>query len=156
MGAGGCIVSSKNELLGHWTCERGGKAEVRQTIKKGRHFYTQCECCGLQQGTGQARQQQIWDEGDFIPGKAFVKPANVTDKPERAPVNEPAIEHKPSEPESEPASEPESEPVSDFDPNQSEPETDTEAAPVGRTVNKGALLSGAALLVAAGVGAWLN
>ncbi|WP_341937194.1 hypothetical protein [Marinimicrobium sp. C2-29] len=146
-------MSSKNELLGHWTCEQGGKAEVRQTTKRGRHFYTQCECCGLNQGTGKVRQQKIWDEAQFVTGVTIIRPSNVTDNRREAPVNEPALEHqKPSEP----ASEPESESLGDFDPTQSEPESEAEAPAEGRSLNKGALLSGLALITAAGVGAWLN
>ena len=66
-----------NQLLGHWKCERGGNAEVYQTKKRGSHFYTRCECCGLNQGTGAGRQQDIYDNAVFLPGLTVVKPTNV-------------------------------------------------------------------------------
>lgn len=70
-------MREQNPVLGHWACPQGGRAEVYQTKKAGRHFYTRCVCCGLVQGTGAALQQRIFDEADFLPGVNFAIPANV-------------------------------------------------------------------------------
>lgn len=140
-------VLPKNELLGHVTCPQGGRAEVRQTKKAGRHFYTSCECCGLNQGAGQARQQHIYDNAEFLQGVTVVRPSNVTETAK--PVNDPEPV-KPAE-----ASEPESkgqlEPVGDFDPAATEPESNN--APASRGLVR--FLPGVILLAAAGVGAWM-
>ena len=69
-----------NQVIGYWTCQEGGKAEVFQTKKRGRHFYTRCTCCGFQQGTGANRQQKIYDEAEFLSGVTVVKPSNVNDR----------------------------------------------------------------------------
>lgn len=145
------MTTPKNPLLGHWQCERGGTASVRQTTKKGRHFYTNCECCGLNQGTGEDRQQAIWDEAKFIPGTSFVKPANVSDTKQKAPVNEPEPAPEPEKLEQTKRAEP-----SDFDPTQSEPESETESEPSEPKAWKGKAFAGIALILAAGVGAWMN
>jgi hypothetical protein len=94
-----------NQLLGHWTCERGGRAEVRQTKKQGKHFYTRCECCGLNQGTGKVRQQAIYDNTEFVAGITVTRPSGVeekslsvvADQPEKAPENSPG-DFDPNEP----------------------------------------------------------
>lgn len=71
-------VELYNEKLGTWTCSNGGEAGVFQTKKNGRHFYTRCECCGLQQGTGKTRQQRIWNEAQWlVPVDQIAKPSNV-------------------------------------------------------------------------------
>ena len=108
---------SDNELLGHWKCPGGGDAEVYQTKKRGRHFYTKCECCGLQQGTKPGRQQKIWDEAKFIDGVTRVRPSNVIDRGDNIIENTPEDSSEVSKVESEPQPKVES----DFDPNESEP-----------------------------------
>lgn len=87
---------SGNPILGYWTCERGGKAEVFQTLKKGRHFYTRCSCCGLNQGTGIARQQAIFDEMALFEGVTIARPSGVVDKtdPGRVVNDPPKITHE--------------------------------------------------------------
>lgn len=140
---------SDNVLLGYITCPKGSRAEVRQTIKKGRHFYTNCgkECCGLVQGTGAVIQQDIYDNAEFLPGVTIVKPANVVEKSE--PVGEPKrIE---AAPESEPEAKPKREPQSDFDPVESEVEA-VPSEPRGLV----RFVPGIVLLVAAGVGVWMG
>jgi hypothetical protein len=71
-------VNEKNQKIASWVCERGGQADVYQTVKRGRHFYTRCDCCGLNQGTGSARQQQIFDEAVFIDKGTIVVPSGVS------------------------------------------------------------------------------
>lgn len=138
-----------NPQLGYWTCERGGKADVYQTLKKGRHFYTKCSCCGLNQGTGTARQQAIFDEAEFFQEVTIARPSGVVDKADPgAVVNDPPkVEHKPKQ-------KPEPKAAPDFDPT----------LPVDEPVQvidepkKGfaRFLPGVILLVAAGVGAWMG
>lgn len=132
---------SDNPLLGHWTCERGGRAEVRQTVKKGRHFYTNCDCCGMNQGTGVRRQQEIWDKAEFIDKTVVVRPSNVAI--DVAAVNEPVVEKvesvKPG-------------PAEDFNPK-TEP---VEQLPAEQKQGFVKFVPGLVLLVAAGVGAWLS
>lgn len=129
----------RNEVLGHWTCEQGGRAEVMQTKKRGRHFYTRCDCCGLNQGTGQKRQQRIFDEAEFSDRAALVIPSNVEvgnvipDKSEPVPKPEPA----------------------DFDPTEPEPESEPSGVTSGAVGFK-KFIPGAVLLLAAGVGVWMN
>lgn len=128
-----------NQKIGVWTCERGGVADVFQTVKRGRHFYTKCECCGLNQGTGAGRQQQIYDEAQFIDSAAIVIPSGVVAGGAKV------IEQKP---------EPEKIEDEDFDP--SEPvqgETKQKAVASGGGFRR--FLPGVILLAAAGVGAWM-
>ena len=141
-------VLPKNELLGHVKCSQGGRAEVRQTKKAGRHFYTSCECCGLNQGAGQTRQQYIYDNAEFLQGVTVVRPSNVTETA-KPPVNEPEPV-KPAESEQEPKSQPE--PASDFDPTATEQESDVVPASSGFA----RFLPGVILVIAAGVGAWMG
>lgn len=100
------MARTEKPLLGYITCPEGEKAEVRQTSKRGAHFYTRCTCCGLMQGTGDKVQQKIWDNAEWLPGAVFSRPSRVVDRG-RVPVVsvesvEPVatIEQKPSEPES--------------------------------------------------------
>lgn len=139
---------SNNELLGHVVCSQGGRAEVRQTKKAGRHFYTSCECCGLNQGTGQTRQQHIYDKAEFLPGVTVVRPSNVVETAK--PVGEPEPEKPPVSGEPEPK--PKAEPVSDFNPYESEQVS--EPSPASRGVVR--FLPGVILLAAAGVGVWMG
>lgn len=138
---------SDKPILGTWTCERGGTADVRQTVKKGRHFYTQCGCCGLNQGTGAKRQQDIWDNATFVDGSTVVRPANVSET--KAAVNDPT-----GLPESETKPQPISEPVGDFDPTEPEPGSETERSSPG--FDRGKIFAGVALVLAAGAGIWMN
>lgn len=136
---------SDNPLLGYWTCPRGARAEVYQTKKKGRHFYTRCLCCGLGQGTGEKLQQDIWDHAEFIDKSVVVRPSNVAI--DALPVNEEVkkVEHE------KPAPKPE--PVGDFDPS-AEPVKPVQAVPEKSGFVR--FVPGLVLLVAVGVGAWLN
>lgn len=138
--------STNNILLGHVKCSQGGRAEVRQTSKRGRHFYTRCDCCGLNQGTGAARQQHIYDNAEFIAGVTIVKPSNV-DETSDAVGDSKRIEAV-QESEREPA--PKREAVGDFDPTASESEPE-KSEPRGLV----RFLPGVILLAAAGVGAWM-
>lgn len=135
-------MTEKNILLGHWTCERGGRAEVRQTKKAGRHFYTHCECCGLNQGTGAKRQQEIYDGAEFIAGVTVVRPSSVNEKAARVVDDQPK-----KEPEKIGA------PVRDFDPTLKADEPEVEPAS-----SKGfsAFIPGLIFVVAAGVGIWMG
>ncbi|WP_045827158.1 hypothetical protein [Teredinibacter turnerae] len=136
-------MSDPNKLLGHWTCPEGGKAEVYQTKKRGRHFYTRCDCCGLQQGTGASRQQKIYNEAEFIPGVEYSLPSNV--KADQKPTQE----EKPAK----------AAVLPDFDPNEAK-----ESEPEGEAVTEqasgnGRLMWALGLVgmgLAAGVGAWMN
>lgn len=96
-------MREQNPLLGHWQCPEGGRAEVYQTKKAGRHFYTRCACCGLMQGTGAALQQRIFDQAVFLPAVAVVAPSNVVMDKSRVVevepvVTKPALDFDPSEP----------------------------------------------------------
>ncbi|TVZ37678.1 hypothetical protein P886_2021 [Alteromonadaceae bacterium 2753L.S.0a.02] len=141
-------MSEPNKLLGHWTCPEGGKADVYQTKKRGRHFYTRCDCCGLQQGTGASRQQKIYNEAEFIPGVDFPLPANVS--ADKKPASQPVTE-KPAEPAKAT--------LPDFDPNEakeSEPESEAVTEPAS---GNGGLMLALGLVgmgLAAGVGAWMS
>lgn len=128
-----------NQLLGHWKCERGGNAEVFQTKKRGSHFYTRCDCCGLNQGTGAGRQQDIYDNAVFLSGVTVVKPSNVSDTP-----GQKVIEHEPVR----------VEPVTrDFD-----PAIDIQDEPVEEPEKKtgGVLLPLSIFFAAVGAGLWLS
>jgi|GEM_PF-3541057 len=129
---------SPNPVVGYWECGRGGRAAVTQTRRSGRHFNTQCDCCGFIQGTGKARQQDIWDNAEFLPAVTVRCPSNVTaDKPKAEP--KPKIEES-----------------TDFNPSESEPtEESTELTEVTNGGN-GKLVAGALLLLSAGVGLWLG
>lgn len=134
-----------NELLGYWTCPEGAKAEVYQTKKQGRHFYTRCDCCGLNQGTGKTRQQSIFDTAEFLNRDAVVIPSGVV---VGAVVND-------SEQPKTPASESE-QPKADFDPQQMKAEQAQE-----RPTNNGkgilkTIAPFAVLALAVGAGAWMN
>lgn len=138
-------MTEPNQVLGHWRCEQGGTAEVKQTRKRGNHFYTNCDCCGLNQGTGQKRQQRIWDEAKFLTGVTVVRPTNVT-------IQSGAIASE-SEKVSEPVGEVQSEAVSDYTPA---PSGAPEVVERSGGFNKAKLFGGLVLLAAAGVGAWMN
>lgn len=127
-----------NPLLGHWTCEQGGRAEVRQTKKQGRHFYTRCECCGLNQGTGKKRQQAIYDNTEFLQGVTVSRPSGVEDKG-RVVSEQPEIEPEKLPP-----------PTGDFDPGEVEDDEQPQEAD-----SKPKLLALGAFALALGVGAWL-
>ncbi len=137
-------MSDKNQKIGTWTCEQGGDAEVFQTVKRGRHFYTRCECCGLNQGTGVKRQQRIFDEAKFLDKSAVFIPSGVSASGgvviEQEPVKKSGA------------------PVLDFDPNEKAPEEIVQSAPVQPADKPGfaRFLPGVILLAAAGVGLWMN
>lgn len=133
-------MSSDNALLGYWTCERGGRAEVRQTKKQGRHFYTKCDCCGLNQGTGAKRQQEIWDSAEFVDKSVVARPLNVVI--DAVAVNEPAPK----------VEAPKVDPVGDFNPT-AEPVVSPPSEQKNGFVK---FVPGLVLLAAAGVGAWLS
>lgn len=91
-----------NEKIGTWVCGAGGVAEVFQTKKPGRHFYTRCKCCGLNQGTGAARQQRIYDEAVFIDKSAIVIPSGVS---VGASLDHEMVGHEETKPQSSPVDE---------------------------------------------------
>lgn len=136
-----------NPKLGTVRCPAGNTADVYQTRKRGRHFYTRCDCCGLMQGTGKQRQQFIWDNADFQTDAH--RPSNVTESPESQGevVDQPAAEPKPEA----------SEPAGDFDPTaESEPEPEsTEPEPTSGGAKAGLVAVGLTLLAGA-VGVWMN
>lgn len=142
-------MSGKNPKIGTWTCERGGNADVFQTIKKGRHFYTHCECCGLNQGTGSRRQQQIFNEAQFIDKTAVVIPSGVS-MSESAKV----IEHEPAKPALEKIT---SDELADFDPKEIPADEPAQKPADKKPGGFARLLPGLALFaVAAGAGLWMN
>lgn len=136
-----------NPKLGTVPCPAGGVADVYQTRKRGRHFYTRCTCCGLLQGTGQKRQQQIWDSAEFLPGVTVHKPANVEDGGQGEP--EPTVAPE--------APQPAAAPAGDFDPAaDTEPETEEqEPEASGGGIRKGLAAVGVTLL-AVGAGLWMS
>lgn len=143
-------MSGRNPKIGTWKCERGGAADVFQTVKKGRHFYTHCECCGLNQGTGSRRQQQIFNEAQFIDKTSVVIPSGVSmsESSESSKV----IEHEPVRPALEKIP---NAAAADFDPKEipaDEPKpSDKKIAGIAR------FLPGLALFaLAAGAGLWMN
>lgn len=132
-------MKTTNPKIGVWKCERGGEAEVFQTVKRGRHFYTKCDCCGLNQGTGAGRQQQIFDQAQFFDRAAIVIPSGVTASGAKV------IEQKP-EPEKI---------AHDFDPSQPAPE-DEKSEAVAPSGGIKRFIPGLAFLAAAGVGLWMS
>ncbi len=139
------MSESKNPILGKIKCELGSYAEVRQTIKRGRHFYTDCECCGKNQGTKQKRQQKIWDEAEFLEGAVVVKPSNVTD----------TVKPTQSEVVSEPEGQVQAESDDDFNPNADLETADEDAPASGSKIKKAAAAVGVVLLGVGG-GLWLS
>lgn len=134
-----------NEVIGHWRCDAGGQANVMQTKRRGHHLYTNCDCCGLDQRTGAARQTKLWNESQFFAGVTVKKPANVTEQTEY--VTDSATEHKPeSEPE-QTGQQAEQEP--DWEPEETDEETEPEPS---RSWPR--LLAGVSLIGGA-VGGWL-
>jgi len=78
-----------NPLLGHVECRECLKpAEVYQTKRSGRHFYTDGCACGRNDGTKAPRQQRIWDEAKFLDDSSVHRPSNVTDEPKGEIVTE--------------------------------------------------------------------
>lgn len=134
--------------LGVWRCPMGGSALVYQTVKAGNHFYTHCACCGLQQGTGAARQQRIWDETEFYNRGSVVRPGNVAIdlKPESEPSEAATAEAVPDKGEA------------DFDPGEREVDPEAEKQPEKR--EGGGVLKKViplVLLFGAGVvGSWMS
>ena len=135
-------MNEKNQKIADWVCDQGGAAEVFQTVKRGRHFYTRCDCCGLNQGTGTVRQQKIFDEAVFLDKSGVVIPSGVS-------VGAKVIER-------EPVKTLESENIShgpeDFDP--SEVSEDLEVQEKPRSALR--LLPAVVLLAAAGAGLWMS
>ena len=136
-------MKEKNEKLGTWICSQGGTADVFQTKKLGRHFYTRCDCCGLNQGTGIARQQKIFDEAVFINPSVVVMPTNVKitgvigDAPGSA---------KPKK---------ESVAAIDFDPTEKVDPVES-PAPAAQNFFTSKIIAGMVMVAAAGVGVWMN
>jgi hypothetical protein len=140
-------VNDKNQKIGTWKCERSGVADVFQTVKRGRHFYTRCDCCGLNQGTGSARQQQIFNEAQFIDKSAVVIPSGVS-------MAAKVIEHEPVKPE--PAKLEDKRPGNaDFNPKEM-PADEPVKAPADKKPGFMRFLPGVILLAAAGVGVWMS
>ncbi len=93
-----------NPGLGHINCPTCGTegAEVRQSKRRGKHFYWQCPSCGLLQPTGAGIQERLWRETAWHAGAEPIRPANVAAELERS---TPA-EFDPEEPEPEAEPEP--------------------------------------------------
>lgn len=133
-----------NEKLGTWKCGGGGVADIFQTIKAGNHFYTRCDCCGLNQGTGAARQQRIFDEGEFIDKSAIKIPSGVSvgacvgDEPL-------AIEQQKTE---------QAQPVGDWSPSEMQEQDVEPVKEQAGTLSKIAPLF--IVLLAVGAGVWMN
>lgn len=142
----------QNPVIGHWQCTEGGKAEVRQAAKRGRHFYTQCECCGVQMGTGAARQTKIWNEAEFLPGVNVIKPGNVTDEGQGESL--PAVREA-AEPKPEPAKGGDGEAGGRWKPGMGEPE-ETETETEQPSGNRGPLVALGVALAALGAGVWMS
>lgn len=143
------MARTEKPLLGHITCPMGGKAEVRQTSKRGAHFYTRCDCCGLMQGTGDKVQQKIWDNAEWLTGAVYVRPSRVVDGG-RVPVNEPEQEPEIKRVERESSSESESGgeyELGDFEGELEEAQSEPEQS--GGGVKKGLLAVGVTLLAGA-------
>lgn len=117
------MSANKLPVIGHWTCEEGGQAEVTQTRRIGKFFNTRCDCCGFSQATGKARQQKIYNTAVWVSGAVVDLPKGIVEKsasapepaPEQAPKPEPKPEQKPPSsgdfvPEPEPEPEPEQRP----------------------------------------------
>lgn len=136
-------ISDKNALLGHWICSAGGNADVYQTKKNGRHFYTRCECCGLQQGTGAKRQQDIYDNAVFFDKAAVIRPSNVALdlKPEVNPVEPAKVEATPAK----------TDIAKDFDPSEPPEKVESSEPGMWKKVTPLAIFG-----IAAAVGIWLN
>lgn len=130
-----------NEVLGTWTCSAGGEAQVFQTKKQGKHFYTRCDCCGLNQGTGKARQQSIWDNAKFIDKSSLAVPSCV-DVGGFIEFEQPGRKEDTKQPEQ----------SSDFDP--SEMKTEQVQQPQKSTISK--LAPFLVVAAAIGVGAWMG
>ncbi|WP_127455164.1 hypothetical protein [Streptomyces sp. B29(2018)] len=144
----------QNPVIGHWQCPIGGRAIVRQATKRGRHFYTQCDCCGVQMGTAAQRQTKIWQEAEFSPpdGVTVYKPNNVNDE-HQAPANLPAPgEFEAVDPEK-PAS---PEAAERWKPGQSEPAEGDQEPEQPTSGNRGALVALGVAAIAAIGGAWMG
>lgn len=144
-------MSGKNPRIGEIECrDCDGVAVVKQAGRRGNHFYTDCPGCGINQATGAARQQMIWDNARFDAGATVKRPNNVSDKGP-APVNEPVQTEKPTDAPTGPAIEQQpAQPAeqTDFDPTETEPETDapTDAPPsLARKLLPGLILVGAGI-----------
>lgn len=115
----------KRPIIGHWVCSEGGRAEVTQTVKRGNHFNTKCDCCGFVQGTGAKRQTAIWQTADFFEGATVIKPANVSESDAKEINREPEKAgddvSKVTEPEQ-----------ADFDPSESVPEPESKPEAGGK------------------------
>lgn len=141
-------MKPRNEKLGTWTCDAGGVADVFQTKKLGKHFYTHCDCCGLNQGTGTARQQKIFDEAEFINKATVVVPSNVNVGKIGVVSTVPPELEKPADKNS-------GAPAKDFDPSEPVPQSvgqqeESKPFPTGK------FIAGIAFMLAAGAGIWLN
>lgn len=145
----------QNPAIGRWRCPLGGDAVVRQASKRGRHFYTQCECCGVQMGTAAARQTKIWREAEFSPpdGVNVYKPGNVSDEGGELPAKSEPVEAKPEAARTEQPEAVDRWRPGDMEAAAGETETETEA-PAPR--NRGALVAGVVGLLALVGGAWLS
>lgn len=71
-----------NPVLGTVACSGcGGQATVKQVKRRGKHLYTQCVECGIDQRTGKAVQNEIWHGCNWMPefDPMQHRPANVTE-----------------------------------------------------------------------------
>ncbi len=137
---------ANNPKLGSIKCALGNQADVYQTTKRGSHFYTRCECCGLMQGTKAQIQQHIWDNTEWVEGVERRQPSNVN-----ATQSEPVSELAPPPAKREPVVD------DDFDPNAEpvgdEPEPEHGSGSSG--LRKGLMALGA-MVLGVGGGMWLS
>lgn len=76
------MSSNGNPVLGTVVCGGcGGQATVKQVKRRGKHLYTQCVECGIDQRTGKAVQNEIWHGCTWKAGVDSMqhRPANIVD-----------------------------------------------------------------------------
>ena len=83
-----------NEVLGSIPCDCGRNADVMQTKRAGKHLYSRCADCGLDQRTGAKVQTRLWLETEWRNGVKPPRPSNVSESATK-PATETATE-KPS------------------------------------------------------------
>lgn len=82
---------STNPLLGEVRCDDcGGVRYVYQSKRKGKHLYTRCGACGIDQRTGAAPQAKM---AQYVPvGTLATEPEPAQTAPEPAPDPTPATD----------------------------------------------------------------
>ncbi|MBE0507793.1 MAG: hypothetical protein IBX50_13965 [Marinospirillum sp.] len=94
-------MSINNPVLGVCECpECGGQASVMQSKRRGRHLYTNCSSCGLDQRTGAEVQNRLWHGTEWKTGvdPMHHRPSSVVDGWKPKPQAEPQPSVAPAEP----------------------------------------------------------